>query len=158
MLGKSYLVATAVILLLKLVSGGDKGEVGVSRGYEEINGTEYYLSTESRTRDSAKLDCEGRNMTLVEFDGNNKWTTISSWISNNIAYRKNWYWTSGILAQNSEKWVWEASGEEIKQFFWAPSQPNENSKNGSVCINFIIDFGGWDDDYCDQFTMGHICE
>jgi len=142
----------------------------------EINGTSYFIDTSFEHRDEAQANCEAMNMTLVTFETPGKYEIFSKWLAANGKlhnylpiitffyefltqdYSVDWFWTGGMKDVNSTRWYWEPTGNEITEFFWRPLQPDVEDISIRTCIDFKIGSGGWDDDDCDFYVMGKICE
>jgi len=47
----------------------------------DINGTIYYINTfVGYHREEAKIECEAQNMTMVRFETEDKWYSITRWL------------------------------------------------------------------------------
>jgi hypothetical protein len=69
-----------------------------------------------------------------------------------------WFWTSGLRDENSTVWYWESSGAEMKWFDWGPGQPSMNEDLVRTCMSFLGDLEGFDDDDCETYRQGTMCE
>ncbi|XP_059486452.1 lectin subunit alpha-like [Neocloeon triangulifer] len=137
---------------------GDHGKSAESRGsYVNVTGTEYYIETTSRVhRDEAKVECEARNMSLISFQTLKKFEDTVNWLFD-YGYDTYWFWTGALKEVNSSVWIWEPTGEEFTYFQWGWDQPTVNNDSIRTCIDFKV-FSGWDDDDCEQYSLGYICE
>ncbi|XP_059486459.1 perlucin-like protein [Neocloeon triangulifer] len=161
MSSKAFALLFGVFALLVVVQsrGQTKGDRGKEfRGYVEVNGTSYFIETSTPLyRDEAQVECNALNMSLISFPSEQKFDDTVQWLSDN-GFASNWVWTGALKVANSIYWLWEPSGLEFTYFRWAPNQPSEIGNQDRLCINFRGLSQGWDDDYCDGFIMGYICE
>jgi hypothetical protein len=115
------------------------------------------------------------NMSMVAFDDAQEWNDVEAWLFMNgktplfcgcpiakyhfcadMAW--SWFWTAGLRDENSTNWYWESTAAEVSEFNWLPGQPSMNEDLIRSCINFNADQGGWDDDDCELYLMGTMCE
>ncbi|XP_059486917.1 lectin BRA-3-like [Neocloeon triangulifer] len=143
--------------VLQISLGLENKSEGSFRDYVEIEGITYYVSTGFVNRENAFSECRVRGMNLVSFEGG-QWMSVASWLRNN-GLSNNWFWTGGLRPENSPTWIWESSGQPITDFHWEHDQPSGNGSTSRFCIDFNLDFGGWDDDDClSNYYFGYICK
>ncbi|XP_059486451.1 macrophage mannose receptor 1-like [Neocloeon triangulifer] len=163
MSGKTAAVLCGIFALFVFIQAHgqtkvDHGKSAESRGYVNVNGTVYYIDTFTVHRDEAKVECEARNMSLISFHQTpEKFDYTVSWLFT-YGYEWDWMWTGALKEVNSSVWIWEPTGEEFSYFRWGPDQPSVNDDSIRTCMDFNSRSAGWDDDDCEQYLLGFICE
>ncbi|KAF4519399.1 hypothetical protein B566_EDAN008707 [Ephemera danica] len=104
----------------------------------DINGREYYFSGDASLKwRESQTECEMMNMTLIRLDI--------------------WRWSSGYRPAAGTMWTWASTNESFTDMNWGPGQPS-NGNTVEDCANFLVFFGGWDDDECEEWLLSYACE
>uniref|UniRef100_A0A3P8ZXT9 C-type lectin domain-containing protein n=1 Tax=Esox lucius TaxID=8010 RepID=A0A3P8ZXT9_ESOLU len=124
----------------------------MDQGWRYYKSSLYFISTEKKSWEDSKRDCEGRNADLL---------IINSWEEQVFTHRlnKEKFWIGLNDKVQDGKWMW-VDGTELTTGFWGREQPNSDGGNDEDCatqwlVGSVAE--SWHDAPCNQLHFW-ICE
>uniref|UniRef100_A0A668A4W8 C-type lectin domain-containing protein n=1 Tax=Myripristis murdjan TaxID=586833 RepID=A0A668A4W8_9TELE len=108
----------------------------------------YFVSTESKPWEQARLDCRDRGADLVIIDSPEEQTFISS--------HKTSVWIGLNDRDNEGTWKW-TDGTPMTKSYWNANQPDNWGEEDCVHINNFEAVNNWNDLSCGS-SLRWICE
>ncbi|KAM4603896.1 uncharacterized protein ACJ7VT_018542 [Polymixia lowei] len=106
----------------------------------------YYSSTETKTWQESRQDCQRRGADLIIINSGEKQTFIKKF------HERIWIGLSDLHTEGRWKWV---DGSNLINGRWAPGEPNDSG--GEDCAELVNGLGAWNDLPCSN-RRNWVCE
>ncbi|XP_065358507.1 C-type lectin 37Db-like [Calliphora vicina] len=113
----------------------------------------YFISLDRLNWDAAFSNCKAKGMNLVSIKTREEMEYLKQFLKETYGgVSPLWL---GAYRENGQ-YVWFATGEKIKNFFWHAGEPNDKSGNENCIHTWETDFD-WNDNDC-ELELGFICD